>query len=127
MCELDGRSFIRGVLIVPVRGEVQGFGWGVWAEVTESAFRHYLEVWSNSDQSHESPFPGELANSLPGYEPTIGLAVELQLSGATTRPLFTVRDSLHSLGRDQREGIPFERVMEIMAPFWHPDDPGHAA
>ena len=127
VCELDGRSFIRGLLIVPVRGEVRDFGWGVWAEVSESVFRHYLETWSNPDQSKEPPFPGHLANSLPGYEQTMGLSVELKLSGPTTRPLFTVLDPVHVLGRDQREGIPFERVLEIMAPFWHPDDTGHAA
>jgi len=118
LCELDGRHFIRGVLPIPVLGENRSFGWGVWAEVSPDAFRRYYELYSNPDQGSERPFPGALANSLPGYPETLGLLLSVQMVSAEDRPTLTVT-SEHPLRGEQLGGIYPERVLELMSPWLH--------
>ncbi len=118
LCQVENRHFIRGALMLPVRGESREFAWGVWAEVGQTSFDRYRELYSDPAQAAEPPFGGRLANELPGYPSTIGLEVEVRLVSAAERPHFRVIP-IHPLEAEQREGIPLERVLELMSPFIH--------
>lgn len=119
LCRLDDRCFIRGVILLPVIGEQRDFGWGVWAEVRESAFERYAAIYEAEDQGSEPPFLGTLANRLPDYPETIGLPLAVQLVSAENRPHFRVLARSHPLAQDQERGIAPERVQSLLAHHRH--------
>jgi hypothetical protein len=121
---LDGeRFFIRGVAEIPVHGEAQPYAWGVWAAVSEEDFRRYEAVFEVEARGGEPPFAGRMANQLPGYPQTLGLAVAVRPRAGLQRPAFTVDDAAHPLAVEQREGVYVERVLEMVSPALHGNGP----
>jgi hypothetical protein len=107
------RYFLRALLPIPIRGQLERCSWGIWVEVEEAAFGRVRELWDAADQQSEPPFAGELANALKGYDDTLGLPGSLSLTGPTTAPQFVLADHAgHPLAIEQREGVYPERVVE---------------
>ncbi|HYJ78298.1 MAG TPA: DUF2199 domain-containing protein, partial [Longimicrobiaceae bacterium] len=93
LAALDGEwFFIRGILPIPVHGEVDSYAWGVWAAVNEADFRRYEERYTDPEGHLEPPCPGRIAIQLPGYPQTLGVPVTIRLGRDTERPSFTVHD-----------------------------------
>jgi hypothetical protein len=115
------RFFLRGVIIIPVRGEVDrdGFGWGVWVEVSEADFERVIKTWGNEDRASESPVPGRLANKLGSFPGTLGLPVQLRLQALGSAPEIDILAQDHALGAKQREGALPEDVLEWVSPHLH--------
>ena len=122
LCVLGGRFFIRAVLPIPIPEEGREYCWGLWAEVSLKAFKRYLDLYSGDRQAEEPPFAGQLANELAGYESTKGLAVSVQLTGATTRPRLTLTDLQHQLSQEQQNGVTPQRLLEFLSPYLHEAD-----
>ena len=114
--ESDERFFVRCVLpvrLVDVGGETR---WGVWAEVDEADARRIFDLWDEPDQAGEPPIAARIANALPGYPDTIGLPVQLQLTGPTSRPALTFpSDSIHPFAREARAGVRLHRLAEWLS------------
>lgn len=69
---------------------------------------------------HVSMHPGQLANLLPGEEPTLGLPGLVQLTKRGEIPRFTfAADVDHPLARQQREGIFPEQAIEWASQALH--------
>jgi hypothetical protein len=115
LCTLDGsRHFIRGVLPLPIQETDDSFGWGVWAEVEAQCHDSYMLTWDEPGEGM-APFTGKLANDLPGYEGTLGLAVEVQFGPAGQRPTLRVAQGvMHALALEQRSGISRKRHHDII-------------
>lgn len=123
MAVLDGeRFFIRGVAFIPVHGE-EPYAWGVWAAVDEADFRRYGALFDDPRSDGEPPFAGRIANQLPGYPETLGLAVTIRPGTGGERPSFSVDDPAHPLALEQRRGVHVERVLEMLSPMLHRDRP----
>ena len=119
--DTERRYFLRVRLLVPVRGHATPCGWGVWVEVSESAFARTRALWYDPEQDREPPFPGYLANSFMDYPPTLGLPGSVQLTGPKTVPTFALAPDLdHPLAREQRTGVYPERVVEWLTRQLHP-------
>jgi hypothetical protein len=118
----DERFFIRGLVWIPVHGE-EPYAWGVWAAVDEEHFRGYEALFDRPHGEHQPPFPGRIANQLPGYPQTLGLAVTIRPASGTQRPAFVVDDAAHPLAAEQRDGVHVERVLEFLSPGLHRDLP----
>jgi hypothetical protein len=113
LADTHRQYFLRVVMPVPVRGEQTPCSWGVWVEVDEAAFERTGKLWDSPSQSEEPPFPAKLANAIPSYPTTVGLAGFVQLVDAKTRPTFTLSPELeHPLATEQRTGVHAERVIE---------------
>jgi len=111
--DVERRHFLRVLMPIPVRGEEQPCSWGVWVEVSGWAWNRTKELWDAPDQHEEPAFPGVLANTLKGYEGTIGLSGMVQLTGPETVPDFILDPDVdHAIAREQREGVYLERVYE---------------
>jgi hypothetical protein len=117
VCDIDRkRFFARGVLQIPVHGH-EHFGWGIWVEMKSADFIRYLELYEDPDQGNEPLFHGHIATAIPAYgEPTLGIAVAIQLTGPTTRPLFFVEAGVdHLLAQEQYNGVAADRVDDFRA------------
>ncbi|ROZ63874.1 DUF2199 domain-containing protein [Ramlibacter sp. WS9] len=113
-CALDeARYYVRGVLPLPVQSSEDEFCWGVWVEIAQAHHDRYLAGFEE-----EAPdlftFAGKIANDVPGYGGTIGLAVEVRLRKAGERPAVYVTDSSHALSHEQRAGISHKRHHDIL-------------
>ena len=104
LCEMDGRCFIRGVLLIPLVERNDEFGWGVWAEVERTVFDRYYDFFE-ADAFNEPTQSGTLANTVPGYEDAANERLFIKF-GRDQRPTFlTYASSLSSLALDQRLGL----------------------
>jgi hypothetical protein len=81
-------------------------------EVDEEFFLKY--VGNNEDELKGSCFRAQIANEIPGYERTIGIAAEMRIGRAKDRPSVRVTDRSHTLAGEQEKGISMARVHEIV-------------
>lgn len=111
-CVIDGDNFfIRGVIEIPVHGDPEGFGFGVWVSQKRENFYTYLE---NFDSAGIGPFFGWLCTSIGYYEDeTRLLKTMVHFRGGGRRPRIEVEPTAHPLAVDQREGISMEKAWEI--------------
>ena len=117
LCVLDAeRYFLRGVLYLPVQGAHGNFGWGLWVEVSQAVFEHYVEIYSR-DGRLERDARGVLANTPAAYQDATHCAVAIRFGPATDRPVFVVEPGDHLLYREQHGGITLERLHELVAPY----------
>jgi hypothetical protein len=112
-CVIDGEHFfIRGVIHIPVHGQAEDFGFGVWVSQKKENFYTYLE---NFDSDEIGPFFGWLCTNLACYEPgTLSLKTMAHFQGGKRRPRIELEPTDHPLAIDQRDGISLERAWEIV-------------
>jgi len=119
--------YIRGILEVPIHGASEPFLWGVWVTQSKESFDRYLETF-RKDQSDDGSF-GWLPVSMPHYR-RIGQGEQLenlrcnvvwqgQINGRGQRPLIQLQECDHPLFIDQRDGISWERAIEIARLVMH--------
>lgn len=114
-CVIDDRDFfIRGVLLIPLRGgEGDGdFGFGVWVSQKRENFERYVAEY---DSAEIGPFFGWLSTELDYYEEsTLNLKTMAHFRGGGLRPTVELEQTEHPLSVDQREGITLARAWEIV-------------
>ena len=115
LCTLDElRFFVRGVLPLPFVDSDDEFVWGVWAEVTKEWHDLYLAGYYD-DLSDNPPFEARLANTIPAYDHSIGLAIQVQFRSGNDRPSFHFpRSASLLLAREQHNGITRDRHHQIL-------------
>lgn len=112
-CVIDGEHyFIRGVIEIPVHGQEEAFGLGVWVSQKRENFEKYVE---NLHSAEIGPFFGWLCTGLACYdEDTRHLKTMAHFRGGGLRPAIEVERTGHPLAVDQREGISVERAWEMV-------------
>lgn len=125
LCIIDKEYFfIRAVLLVPIIGVDQEFGWGVWSSLSEANFKRYQELWIAEDLSDDGPYLGWLSNELPFYPDTLKLKVRVHLQENGQRPLLELEPTDHPLAVDQRNGLPWVRAVDMVQRLMHRDTSG---
>ena len=123
LCVIDDEEFwIRATLSVPISGTDDDFLWGVWVTQSKESFDRYMETYE-SDQSGDGSF-GWLVVSMPGYAAADGPLVSLPVDvfWGPERPEVRIHDDQeHPLAFDQREGISWERAVELVTLVLHPN------
>ena len=108
----DEHYFIRGVILIPLRGREDHFGFGVWVTQKKEHFETYV---AEPDTDTIGPFFGWLSNSLHFYTPdTFCLKTRAHFRGNGLRPSIELEPTDHPLAVDQREGITLEKAWEIV-------------
>jgi hypothetical protein len=117
----DARFFVRAVIVIPVRGERShdGFGWGVWAEVSRAEFGRLVEAGDEPGREGTPPLVGTLANELAPFPGSLGLPVHVQIQSPELVPTMVVVDEAHALGSAQRDGVFHEDILEWMHTILH--------
>jgi hypothetical protein len=120
-CTPNARFFLRGVLVIPVRGgwPRDGCGWGVWSEVTESEFDRLVAAGNAEERADELPLFGNLANELATFPGSRGIPVRVRIQPPGTAPLVDVLAPEHPLGAAQTSGVFPEDVLEWISPLFH--------
>ena len=122
---LDGEHFmVRCVLELPIIGSGgEVFGYGVWSSLTQSNFQLYLEHFDDGEPDESLSWFGWFCNSLKGYPDTFLLKCQVHPRTGRQRPLIELEPTDHPLAVEQRQGITFDRLLEIHAANGH-DLPG---
>ncbi|MCX2724736.1 DUF2199 domain-containing protein [Roseibium salinum] len=121
LCVLDEEFFfIRAILEVPIRETEDSFLWGVWVSQSKESFERYVDSFGGDQTGHQSF--GWLAVSLPGYvkpgEPLVSLPTAV--IWGEERPHIRIHDEQdHPLAVDQREGISWDRAVELALLLTH--------
>ena len=111
-CIIDGQDFfVRGVLIIPIHGDDDGLGFGVWVSQKQENFQSYVD---HPDSAEIGPYFGWFASELGPYAPTLGLKAMTHFQGNNQRPLIELEPTEHPLSIDFHNGISLERAWEIV-------------
>jgi hypothetical protein len=111
-CVIDGQEFfIRGVLIIPVQGDENGLGFGIWVSQKQEHFQAYLD---SPDSADIGPYFGWLATEIVPYAPTLNLKTMAYFQGNNQRPLIDLEPTSHPLSLDYQNGISLERAWELV-------------
>jgi hypothetical protein len=116
-CVVDGEHFfVRCVLQLPVVG-VSGtcFGFGVWATLSKQNFNLYVDTFDSANQGGLGPWFGWFSNRLKGYPDTLSLKCRVTPRKGRERPTIELEPTSHPLAVEQRQGITFDRLLEIYA------------
>jgi hypothetical protein len=114
VCAIDNEHFfIRGNLNLPIIGNSEHFSWLVWVSLSRQNMQRMLETWGRPGREAVPPYFGWLSTSLPGYPDTVNLKTNVHTCPVGIRPLIELEPTDHPLAREQREGITWERVLEI--------------
>ena len=107
------RYFLRTVLPVRIRDRDDFTHWGIWVETSEADMYRVRELWSDPRQALEPPFPGKIANGIPGYPSTLNLPVLVHLTDPSTRAAVYFPVHLeHPFAEECRAGVTVSRVLE---------------
>ena len=100
------------MLLIPVHGRAEPFGFGVWVSQSRKNFETYVE---NFDTPEIGPFFGWLCTNI-GYYPerSLGLKSMAHFRGNGQRPTVELEPTDHPLSVDQREGITLAKAWEIV-------------
>lgn len=111
----DGHFFVRSVLNLPlIDGPEPTFEFGVWGSLSEANFGRYVDSFDDSDQSRLGLMFSYLSNEVWGYPGSFALRANLQPRDDRKRPFMLLEPTDHPLAIAQRDGIAFEKVLEII-------------
>jgi hypothetical protein len=106
--------FIRCILEVPILGTGgERFGFGVWSSLSTKNFELYVRSFDDPHQDVLGPWFGWFSNRLRGYPDTLNLKCQVHPRSERRRPWIELEPTDHPLARDQRDGVTFDRLLEI--------------
>jgi hypothetical protein len=118
-CVLNNEHFfVRCVLQLPILGALNGetFGFGVWSTLSRQNFALYLESFDEGLQDRAAgPWFGWFSNALKGYPDSFNLKCQIHPVRNRQRPWIELENTHHPLAIEQRDGISFDRVLDLLA------------
>lgn len=132
LCIVDKTDFyIRATLSIPIQNSSEDFLWGVWVTQSKESFNRYVETF-DADQSQESSF-GWLPITFEGYArnpldgPVENLKTSVYWGDSAKRPTVVFHDDVdHPMATDQRNGISWDRAIELAIGIMHPEQSTNA-
>ena len=119
-CVMDGQYyFVRGVIEMPIQGQEQKFGWGVWVSLSEKNFNRMTGLLNTPGREHEPPYFGWLCTALPYPESTLNLKTHVHTQPVGIRPAIEIEPTSHPLSLEQQQGMTIQRVEEIAERMLH--------
>ena len=118
----DGHYFVRAVLELPlIGGPEPTFELGVWGSLNAVNFDRYIDTFDHDDQSKLGRMSSYLSNEVRGFPGSHSLKGNLRPQDHRKRPFMDLEPGDHPLALAQREGISFDKALEIT----HPDEVRH--
>lgn len=120
VCILDGKTFIAGLLQIPIHQSERKFTWTLWVQVAEADMEGILANWSNPKRAELPPTPSILVDYFGDYPECDRLQVWVHHQEPGKRPLLEVLPTDHPLYTEQTQGISDGRIREIAMAMYHP-------
>ncbi len=116
-CAINGEHhFVRCILELPIRdSDGAYFAYGVWSSLAAANFALYRDSFASDAQAHLGPWFGWFSNALKGYPDTLSLKCRVRPRDGGQRPALELEPTDHPLAIEQRDGITFDRLLEIYA------------
>lgn len=114
-CISEGSFFVRSVLLIPLVGTSEAFGYGVWSTLSEKNFWIYVDTFDSGEQGELGPWFGWFSNRLKGYPDTANLKCQVYPRAGRQRPRLELEPTDHPLSVESRSGITFDRLLDIYA------------
>ncbi len=105
--------FILGNLEIPIIGKEERFSWDVWVSLSKQSMKRAMQLWETPGRETEPPYFGWLSTLLPGSPDTVQLKTNVHTRAVGRRPFIELEATDHPLAVEQREGITWDRVVEI--------------
>lgn len=118
-CISEGSFFVRGILVIPLVGTAETFAYGAWTTLAEKNFWKYVDTFDSGEQAALGPWFGWFSHRLKGYPDTANLKCQVHPRDGRQRPLIELEPTDHPLSVEAREGIPFDRLLDIYALHGH--------
>jgi|JI10StandDraft_1071094.scaffolds.fasta_scaffold340746_3 hypothetical protein len=119
-CIVDGQHFfVLGNLELPIIGHDEPFSWDIWVSLSAKNFQRASELWTTQGREAEPPYFGWVSSRLPGYPSTHALASKVHTRAVGLRPYIELQPTDHPLSGEQRRGITWARVHELVALALH--------
>ena len=115
----EAEYYIRCTLDIPINGAVDPFCWGVWLSQSKDNFERYVETF-DKNQDGDGSF-GWLSVAMPYYKEKSPNQNHLaaDVMWGTKRPKVYLHECDHPLYIDQRDGISWDKAIEIITPLMH--------
>lgn len=118
LCIVDDDYFIRGVIEIPVHGQTDRFGIGVWISQKPENFQTYAEHF---DSDEIGPFFGWLSNDFDfGGVSILSLKTMAHFRGNGLRPSIEVESTNHPLAIAQRDGMSLDEAWAFVHGYLDP-------
>ncbi|MCB2376252.1 DUF2199 domain-containing protein [Hymenobacter sp. BT635] len=111
--------FVRGRIEIPVIDSDEVFCWNVWTSLSEKSFLRSQDVWNDPARVNEPAYFGWLQTIVPGYPDTRSIKTREHTQALGTIPRVEVFEEDHPLTIEQREGITWQRVHELVETVLH--------
>lgn len=112
--ENEPHYFVRGIVEIPIIDSTETFNYGLWASLSETNFKRYMQVYGTDAELEKPAYFGWLSSSLKGYPETLSLKTNVHLQGGKYRPKIVLEHTEHPLAQEQHHGITMDRVQEIL-------------
>lgn len=120
-CIIDKEHFfVRTILEIPIHEYHEPFTWGVWGSLSRESFSHYMKIFE--EPVREEEYFAWFSNLLPYYPDSLNLKTTVHTQPAGFRPWLELEPSDHPLSVDQRNGISWEKAIEIAQIAKHEHD-----
>ena len=127
LCSIDNTSFyIRGTLKVPIIDSDESFVWGLWVKQSEESFHRYLDSYGR-DQSGQHSYgwlPADFYTNREWRSRATDngvLKTDVHWCSPGNHPEIEIfKSENHPLAQDQREGISWDRAVELTMNTMHP-------
>lgn len=114
-CAIDDEYFfVRGVIELPIIGTAESFRWGVWGSLSSANFEALIRADENNERPESLQMFSWLSSRIQEYPDTLSLKMTALIQEPGTRPNFRLERADHPLAKEYHDGIPPERVKEIM-------------
>ena len=114
-CISEGSYFVRAVLPIPLIGTNETFAYGAWTTLAEKDFWKYVDTFDAGDQGGLGPWFGWFAHRLKGYPDTANMKCQVHPREGRQRPLIELEPTDNLLSVEARQGISFDRLLDIYA------------
>jgi hypothetical protein len=105
----DKQHFLRGHIVLPIRGSDSSFEWSVWCSVSDESHHMICDRWHLPERAGDRYF-GWLSTRLPCYPDTQNLKTNILIREPGLVPIMEIQACDHPLYLEQRDGITIETV-----------------
>ncbi|KAB1155945.1 DUF2199 domain-containing protein [Tenacibaculum aiptasiae] len=115
LCVIDKTHFFhRGRVTIPIIDFKEDLYFDIWTSISQENFKIRMDCWNSENRKDFGPYFGWIQNQIPTYENTINIKSIAIEQDAGVIPEIEITEENHQLAIDQKNGITYQKAMEIV-------------